>query len=341
MTGRLIVKVVPCPGSAWTSMVPLRSSTTVRTTSSPTPRPDVWVTSSRVEKPGENSTWSSALPVAALSGSNGAAGDGNLAQPRLVDAATVVTDLDDHGRAGGARRDAHGGLGRLAGLQPSGRRFTAVVDGVGDQVPQRVGDGVEDARVQLDVLAGEHQPDVLGLALARQRQVAHELGEPCEHAVQRNHGEAHRAVADGGESRLGVLGTSQELAPGGAQLVAEGHEAVQRIERLLVDVLVGQRRAGRSGRTLVSGSERGHLATVSADPAYVELGLPHDVEQVVHPSGRDADRVAAQAPLLQVREVLLEEPGYGDGVVTVDGGGQRSEHSSDVVGPHRVRCPGQ
>ena len=64
VTGRLMTKVVPTPCSARTSMVPLRSSTTVRTTSRPTPRPELWVTSAWVEKPGENRKCSRAGPVA-------------------------------------------------------------------------------------------------------------------------------------------------------------------------------------------------------------------------------------------------------------------------------------
>ena len=52
VSGILMVKVVPCAGTDFTSMVPPIWSMLLRTTSMPTPRPETLVTLSAVEKPG-------------------------------------------------------------------------------------------------------------------------------------------------------------------------------------------------------------------------------------------------------------------------------------------------
>ena len=75
-------------------------------------------------------------------------------------------------------------------------RLAAVVDGVGDEVAQRVGDAVEDADVELDVGADGHELDVLA---GRGGDLAHERGEAGDDAAHRHHREAHRAVADARE----------------------------------------------------------------------------------------------------------------------------------------------
>ena len=52
VSGSLIENVVPLPGSVWISMRPRSASMFRRTTSMPTPRPEISVIFSAVEKPG-------------------------------------------------------------------------------------------------------------------------------------------------------------------------------------------------------------------------------------------------------------------------------------------------
>jgi len=52
LIGTVTVKVVPCPSTERTTMVPFRALIERRTTSIPTPRPDTSLTVAAVEKPG-------------------------------------------------------------------------------------------------------------------------------------------------------------------------------------------------------------------------------------------------------------------------------------------------
>ena len=80
-----------------------------------------------------------------------------------------------------ADRAARGFSGRLA-LRG---RFDAVVGGVADQVRQRIGERVENALVEVGVLSGDFERDVLVAQLARRRGRSAESGgkaarrEPC------------------------------------------------------------------------------------------------------------------------------------------------------------------
>jgi hypothetical protein len=87
--------------------------------------------------------------------------DRGCAQCVLVDAGAVVTDLEDDGATGRARRDGHRRVGGLTRRNPLGRRLATMVDGVDHEVLQRVGDAVEHLLVELDVLPDEHQAHVL------------------------------------------------------------------------------------------------------------------------------------------------------------------------------------
>jgi hypothetical protein len=144
-------------------------------------------------------------------------------QRLLVDAPPVVRDLDHDGGPGGTGRHPHGRPPRLAGGLPDGDRLAAVVDRVRDQVPQRVGDGVQDPGVQLDVLSAQDQLDLLGLPRGS-GQLAHELREPGDHPVYGHHRQPHGPVADGGQPCLRVVGAGLQLAGGRADLVADGDQ---------------------------------------------------------------------------------------------------------------------
>ncbi len=68
-----------------------------------------------------------------------------------------------------------------------------MVDGVDDQVLERLGDAVQDLLVDLDVLTGGLQPDHLSGPL---RHITHDPGERGEGAPDRHHRKAHGPVAD-------------------------------------------------------------------------------------------------------------------------------------------------
>ena len=97
VSGILMVKVVPAPATDFRSTVPPICSILLRTTSMPTPRPEMLVTSAAVEKPGEKDEIAD-LGVG-LAGHLGFAGEPDLdglgPDARDVEAAAVIGDLDD------------------------------------------------------------------------------------------------------------------------------------------------------------------------------------------------------------------------------------------------------
>ena len=91
------MKRVPCPSVLATSMRPWSASTAARTASSPTPRPEVSVTSVRVLKPGRkmrSRIWLSFIRASSSAGAT-PAGLGHLAHMLHVDAAPVIAGLEE------------------------------------------------------------------------------------------------------------------------------------------------------------------------------------------------------------------------------------------------------
>ena len=66
----------------------------------------------------------------------------------------------------------------------------AVIDAVAHQVHQRIADLLQHGLVELGLLAGDLQPDLLAEA---RRQVAHQAREAAEHRAHRQHAHAHDA----------------------------------------------------------------------------------------------------------------------------------------------------
>ena len=77
-----------------------------------------------------------------------------------------------------------------------------MVDRVGDQVTECVGNPVEHAGVELDVLTFEDQRDFLARGCGY---LSYELGERRHHATYGDHGQTHGAVTDPRQPALGVL----------------------------------------------------------------------------------------------------------------------------------------
>src|SRR5881628_2024684 len=128
VSGMQIFIVVPAPSFDSTSIVPPIRSTFVLTTSIPTPRPDTLVTCSAVENPGVKRP---------------------LPDPFHVQSAPIVRDREDHLPA--LMEGAHDEL-PLGGLAAGGallRALDAVIDGVPDEVGERVPDRFDHGAVQL------------------------------------------------------------------------------------------------------------------------------------------------------------------------------------------------
>ena len=294
-----MTNVVPTPGSVSTSTVPPRSSTAVRTTSRPTPRPEVSVTSSRVEKPGTNSSRQQrragqrsrrrrAAPRAIAGG----------AQRVLVDAGAVVGDLDDDGRAGGpGRRRVTVGRAGLAGgralapavSQPwSTALVTRCLSASATPSSTRVSSSTSSP--------SRTQPDVLAVAAATSRTSCGKL------ATTRRTGTIARPIAPSrtgaswpGRPRSGRAGRGRRPAAGRPARAS----ACTRVGDLGGDAAVAvqhglaQRRASTSACSAAMARDPAGRAL---DAPGLELGLADDVEQVVHASGRAPGPVSPRRP---------------------------------------------
>ena len=157
--GSLMRKVVPRPGSETISTLPPRRSIFVFTTSMPTPRPEMSLTCSFVDRPGQHDQRRLLLGGHPLDlvGGDQAFGDGGLPHALRVDAAAVVGDLHQHLAGFVTRLDAHLALARLADARPDVRRFNAVVHGIAHHVRQRVGQAFDKSLVEGHLLADDLQ----------------------------------------------------------------------------------------------------------------------------------------------------------------------------------------
>ena len=107
VSGTRRVMRVPSPSLLSTSTMPPIRSTFERTTSMPTPRPEIEVTSLAVERPASkiSASCSRGVSCAASALLDDAGGDRLLDQLLAVDAAAVVVDVDQDLVARLARRD--------------------------------------------------------------------------------------------------------------------------------------------------------------------------------------------------------------------------------------------
>jgi hypothetical protein len=160
----------------------------LRTTSRPTPRPESSLTDAAVVRPGSKiSRCTSAASSAEASGPDQPALAGLLHDALGVEPRAVVLDHDrDAARL--ARRGDHDAarLG-LAGRAPLVRRLDPVRDRVAHQVRERVHDVLGHLRIDLDVLAAQHQPRRLAGGL---RRVAQHARGARQRRAERNHAHA-------------------------------------------------------------------------------------------------------------------------------------------------------
>ena len=127
----------------------------------PTPRPEISVTSSCVEKPGLENQLVDVGERQRVVGGDQPAADGFCENLCGVEARAVVFDLDDDVAGLVKRAQAQPRVHRLARRGAHVARLDAVVDGVADHVHQRIGDVLDDLAIELGVLTGQHEIDRL------------------------------------------------------------------------------------------------------------------------------------------------------------------------------------
>jgi len=179
--------------------------------------------------------------------------------------------------------------GRLAGSQPLRRWLAAVVDRVGDQVLERVGQPVQDVLVQLHLTAGELQDNLLaGLS----RHVAHQPRQGGEDPADWDHGQRHGAVADVHHPPgVGFGDFAQRGGDRGDLLSRLAHVQQGRLHRGRQSQVSPSRCAAQGNRRPgVRGAEPPQLVGGLLQSASAELSLAHGVQQVVdlcrrHPDG--------------------------------------------------------
>ena len=161
-----------------------------RTASIPTPRPEMSLVVSAVEKPGANS--SSIAPCMSMrfgglgvdqAALDGLAGDRLGSMPR-PSSRTSMTTLPPAWRAAIVERAGP----RLAGGDALVRRLEAVVERVADEVDERIAERVDDGAVELGVAADQLELDLLA---ELGREVADQAREAHEDDVDRDHPDLH------------------------------------------------------------------------------------------------------------------------------------------------------
>ena len=276
VSGTRRVMRVPSPSLLSTSTMPPIRSMFERTTSIPTPRPEIEVTSLAVDRPASKISASCSrgrkLRRVGLLDDPGA--DRLFDQLLAVDAAAVVLDVDQDLVARLARRDRQDADLALAGLQPLGGLFDAVIDRVADDVGQRIADHLDHLAIELDVAALDIDQDLLA---ELGRQVADHARQADEQILDPLHARAGDRVAHFGDDRRQALERAvdrhvvRRFAQAPGELVARqhhvgngAHHPVEKLDRKADGARRGRRLAlpfgdgghDRRGRALGARRER-------------------------------------------------------------------------------------
>ena len=168
--------------------------------------------------------------------------------PVEVEAAAVVGDFDDDVAAFVPGRQPDRALRRLAGGDPLGRTFDAVIGAVAHQVRERILDQIEHLAVELGIGAAHRKLDVLAELGA---QVAHHARQFLPRIADRLHARLHHAFlqlgGDVGEPlqrhlEIGLLVAAddlEELIAGQHQFRDGGHQMIERVD-IDTDRMVGE-----------------------------------------------------------------------------------------------------
>ena len=165
-----------------------------------------------------------------------------------VEAAAVVGNFDDDVAALVPGRQPDRALCRLAGGDPLGRTFDAVIGAVAHQVGERILDQIEHLTVELGIGAVHRKLDVLAELGA---QIAHHARQFLPRIADRLHARLHHAFLQlGGDVReplqrhleVGILVAAddlEELIARQHQLRDRGHQMIERVD-IDADRMVGE-----------------------------------------------------------------------------------------------------
>ena len=188
-----------------------------------------------------------------LLGADDALRDRLLDDHREIDAVAIIADLDDHLVALMIGVEADGSFGRFTGGSALQRRLDAVIDGVAQQVHHGLGQRVQNALVEVGILALDDDVD---LAAGLFGGVTHHPGQTAEHLLDGHHANLH----------YGALKFSENL----------------RLEGENVDGLGAQRTVGEAAI---------HLRAKFLHHAFGDDEFAHQIEHHVDAFGLDADDV--------------------------------------------------
>src|SRR6266700_4596247 len=141
-----------------------------------------------------------------------AALDGASENLLAVQPAAVVRHFDHDTARLVVGVEPHLTAGRLATLTPHFRRFDPVVEGVSDQMHERIADQFDHRLVQLGLGAGEDELDVLAELAG---QIVYEAIEAVERFADRHHAQLQGAVAHGLDQPRQRAGGLDHVAVGG------------------------------------------------------------------------------------------------------------------------------
>ena len=224
------------------------------TTSRPTPRPDTSVTALAVEKPSVKMSWIasrslSVSPACSRPRSSAFLRTEAASMPAPSSISVITTWFDSC-----AAESSSVPVSDLPRALRTAGGLDAVVDGVADQVHERLAELVDHRLVDARVLALQHELDALALLA---REVAHQPREALEDVADRQHPHVH--------DRLLQLRR-------GARHPVDGLEQVRPH----------------------AGQHLGHVPRELAELGPVDDQLPHQVEQVIELGEVDAHHARAQ-----------------------------------------------
>ena len=191
-----------------------------------------------------------------------------------VDSAAVVADLDQDLVARLAGADPEPARGALAAPFAFGGRLDAMVDGVADDVGQRIADDLDHLAVQLDVATVYLERDLLaeltGKVADHARKTREEIVDPLHAGASdgvAHLGHARRDAFEGGfhfDSRRGAAEAPGEVVAREHEVGNAAHHPVEQVNRK-ADGAGGERRAGGGecrrgrGRLLVQCRDQGRV----------------------------------------------------------------------------------
>ena len=243
VSGKRMVKHAPVPADDATLTSPPAASMLARTTSSPTPRPEMDVTDAAVEKPG--SKISRAISSTVMSSKrrlvDQATPQRRCADAREIEAAAVVRYFDANLTGDVGRGDADRAAGGLAGGDASRGAFEPMIGAIADEVRHRIAQHLDELPVEFAVAAIDDERDLLAEFA---REIACEARQTGEQPIERLHARAHHLVLqiayDGRQAsqrcrNVGVAAAACDLGELVARENEFGHQRHHRLDQIEID----------------------------------------------------------------------------------------------------------